>query len=173
MTSRKNKSGDTFNQVAEDFAAGIKPFKKAIALLRDLAEDWGPSEDGKVFSYDVIPFAATTGTTAYGIIATYARPGSTGEVPTLVIGTTWGDAGYGVASGKARPEARPEDPAEQKLRPRFGYEELRIRHEPSATMDRPVKEFMAAYMSDHPRYKQAITQAISTIPVKNAAPGLA
>lgn len=163
-----------FNRISREFKEQIVPLKKAIALCRDLAENWGPSEDGEIFSFEVVQYRDREDRQKAALIGAYGRPEliQTGEpLPRILLSHFCGTgetadcfakAGLAGLRSGSRYEAAFDGLRENSSTSHRTYT--------AAMADQAIIRFVSDFMGDHPVYRQVLRQGVASVPVKKFAP---
>jgi hypothetical protein len=154
------KSATTmYNDVAKKTTDGLKPLKKALAVMKEL-QSWGPDEHGRSFEFEVYPSPQTGIPMVLASYGTAERRENPSDKKSLTILHMWNEPEKNAIlfdCGKCRKPGRPHE--------RALYNTEITYHDECAPdkADQPVKDFSRRYMIDHPRYKAAVAEATAKV----------
>jgi hypothetical protein len=172
MTEDATQSA-SFNTIAERVTNDLQPYEKAIAVMKDMQDNWGKDSKGRYFTFEAAldHCGISARTILVGTLHNYHPAGSRNQnVPTLFVGLptdsyTPKGAEFTVAQRWTDPSA----PMSERIREAYVGGGLN-RFGTAETSDDAVISFAEDFMLDHPGFQRTLQSAaqefISKIPAK-------
>jgi hypothetical protein len=166
-----------FNRIAKITTSQLAPYKKAIALMKDLRDNWGPDAQGQYFDFSAYYDPEYKKVLLIGDYGSKEKrkgkktDADTNRIRTIVIGLPvrrpdnypaldkeeMRAKAFEVLSGYSQGNETPA--ARLKEMSNFAMYSIQI----PETVDRTVSRFVTDYMSDHPKFQQAVQAAASAV----------
>ena len=171
--NEEQKQSAGFNAFAERIKSDLQPYEKAIAVMKDMQDNWGKDSKGRYFTFEAAldHFGISARTILVGTLHNYRPAGHEDQrVPTLFVGLKadsnapdWCE--FVVAQRWTDPSA----PMSERIREAYIGGGLN-RYGTAKTSDDVVVSFAEDYMQDHPGFQRILQNAaqevISKIPAK-------